>query len=243
MGTHRIYQDTALQSGATITLSPGATHYLAQVRRLHADEPLILFNGLGGEYSAQILDISKNKINVKVGSYHDVNVESSCQTILVQGVARGEKMDLIVQKAVELGVTEISPILTERCTVKLDAEKKIKRQKHWQEIIISACEQCGRNIIPKINLPMDFSEWIKNFKGRGILLSPKGKNKMGDLNFTEQETLNIVVGPEGGLSPQEVDICLKRNFFTLNLGPRVLRTETAPLVTLAVLQSHFGDLK
>lgn len=151
-------------------------------------------------------------------------------------------MDLIIQKAVELGVKKIMPLFTERSNVKLDAEKRSKRQQHWQAVAVSACEQSGRNFVPQVLAPLSLAEWLKNFEGVGFTLSPYSENKISDLQLSSSSKITLLIGPEGGLSEAEVKMAELKNFLPLKLGPRILRTETAPLAAIAALQTLFGDL-
>lgn len=242
MPTPRIYQPLPLHENETLTLSLSAAHYLGNVRRLHEGDPIIIFNGEGGEYHASVLVLKKEKLTVKIGAFYAVKNESPLWIELAQGIARGEKMDLIIQKAVELGIKRIIPLFTERSNVKLEPDKRIKRQQHWQAVAISACEQSGRTIIPEITPPFALGEWLKNFTGRGLTLSPRDTTRISDLKITSDEPLTLLVGPEGGLSEAEIALTQQKHFQALNLGPRILRTETAPLAALAALQARFGDL-
>lgn len=242
MSTPRLFQQISLHENITLTLSLDAAHYLGHVRRAKENDALIIFNGEGGEYHAKILSIKKNKFTVKILSHEAVNRESPLNLHLAQGVARGEKMDFIVQKAVELGIKKITPLLTERSTVKLDADKRIKKQQHWQAVAISACEQSGRNLVPEICLPLTLTQWLETFQGFGMMLSPYGDRQILDLSMPNEDSLTLLVGPEGGLSAEEVTQLQRKEFISLKLGPRILRTETAPLAVIAILQARFGDM-
>ncbi len=242
MPTPRIFQKIPLQIDETITLTLESAHYLGNVRRTRENDDVIIFNGEGGEFLAKVLLIKKDKFTLKILSFRNINNESPLNIHLAQGIARGEKMDFIIQKSVELGIKKIMPVFTERSTVKLEHEKKIKRQEHWQSAAISACEQSGRNFIPEITVPIEFGAWIRNFSGKGIILSPYSTSKLSTLSFEQSEPITILVGPEGGLSEAEVNLALESDFTSINLGPRILRTETAPLAILAMLQSRFGDM-
>ncbi len=242
MSIPRIYQPISLSSGETQTLTLSAAHYLGQVRRTREGDSVILFNGNGGEYQAEVLSLKKDKITVKIGSFSEVHNESPLSVELAQGIARGEKMDFIIQKAVELGAKRIIPLFTERSNVKLDPDKRLKRQQHWQAVAVSACEQSGRAVIPEVALPIELGAWLKTFKGRGLTLSPLDNTRISGLEVQKGETLTLLVGPEGGLSAAEVALTEQKDFSPLNLGPRILRTETAPLAALALLQARFGDL-
>lgn len=242
MPTPRIFQALPLQVGETLTLSLDAAHYLGAVRRVREGDPIIIFNGEGGEHQAQVITIKKEKFTVCIGAYQEVKTESSLEIQLAQGVARGEKMDFIIQKAVELGIKKIIPLFTERSNVKLDADRGSKRQQHWQAVAISACEQSGRAFVPTVSLPLHFSTWLKGFQGLGLTLSPYSKNKSADLNLTSHSVVTLLIGPEGGLSETEVQMAEQQHFTSLNLGPRILRTETASLAAITALQTRFGDL-
>jgi len=238
----RIFQNITLHEGETLSLTLDAAHYLGNVRRTHEGDLITIFNGRGGEYQAQVLTIKKDKFTIKIGSFQELTLESPLNIHLAQGIARGEKMDLIIQKAVELGVKKIIPLFTERSNVKLDAERRDKRQQHWQAVVVSACEQSGRNFIPEVAAPIDLQMWLRNFQGQGLTLSPYSNNKISDLKMVNDEIITLLVGPEGGLSEEEVKLTEKHHFLPLNLGPRILRTETAPLAAIAALQTRFGDL-
>jgi len=238
----RLFQNLALREGETLTLSLNATHYLAHVRRLQEGDSLLIFNGEGGEYQAQVLQIKKEKLTLKLGLYQEVKNEPELHLELAQGIARGEKMDLIIQKAVELGIKKIIPLFTERSTVKLESDKREKRRQHWQSVAISACEQSGRAWVPSVILPQNLSAWLKDFQGQGLTLSPASTNRVSQLEIPKDRHLTLLVGPEGGLSEAEVCLAEQKKFLALNLGPRILRTETAALVAITALQTRFGDL-
>lgn len=236
----RIYQAGALAIGQ-LQLEEKAGHHLARVLRAEVGDEIILFNGEGGEYQSVIRDISKKHVEVELLTFNPRDVESPVTLILAQGIARGEKMDFIIQKAVELGISEIFPITTERCNVRLDREREKKRLLHWQAVVISACEQSGRNTLPILHAPMPLQSWVSACSAeQKYILSPHVDNKL----VTPQQkpaSIAILVGPEGGLSDAEMSAAAKQNFHSLNLGPRILRTETAALAALAVLQCQFGD--
>ena len=160
---------------------------------------------------------------------------------LAQGIARGEKMDFVIQKAVEMGVTQIYPVITERCNVRLDSEREQKRLQHWQAVVVSACEQSGRNYVPIVHAPMKLNLWLDSVNAdKKFVLSPHVENKLQE-KMAQPASIAILIGPEGGLSDQEVSAASQHGFTALQLGPRVLRTETAALAALAVLQFQFGD--
>lgn len=240
----RIYQNTSLENQSTIRLDEKATHHLARVLRAAIGDQLTIFNGQGGEYEAVIAHIDKKAVTVELQRFIDKEVESPIHLHLAQGIARGEKMDFIVQKAVELGVSRIIPLVTERCNVRLSGEREEKRIEHWQSIIISACEQSGRNKLPDISAPQTLNEWLAAVKvDHAFVLSPHVDQKLADVSIANQSSVAVLIGPEGGLSDQEVMMANQKGFASLNLGPRVLRTETATIAALSVLQSCYGDLK
>lgn len=242
MSIARIYQKISLKIGEKITLDEGASHHLSRVLRAHVDDLFTIFNGEGGEFSAQIIEINKKNIVAKIQIFTDKNVESPLNLTLAQGIARGEKMDFIVQKAVELGVKTIIPLITERCNVRLDREREAKRLQHWQAILIGACEQSGRNFIPEITAPKIFSEWILVAKAaQKFVLSPHFSASKNTENQQNEGSCIVLIGPEGGLSDGEVASAIQQGFDPLLLGPRVLRTETATIAALSYFQVRFGD--
>ncbi len=240
MPVARIYQSGPLAQGMC-ELAEDASHHLARVLRAAVNDEVILFNGEGSEYHAVIRAISKKGVSAEIVKVIERDVESPVKIILAQGIARGEKMDFIIQKAVELGVSEIYPLVTERCNVRLDHEREQKRLQHWQAVVISACEQSGRNRLPVLHAPEKISAWIEEVSADyKFVLSPHVDSKLHDIKKSDS-SIAILVGPEGGLSDLEVQAALRQNFSALQLGPRVLRTETAALAAISVLQYQCGD--
>jgi len=245
----RIYQSTRLTVGETLSLTADAANHLVRVLRLLAGAEIRVFNGEGGEFSAQIIAIDKKQVLVEIGKYSVVNTESAFRVHLGQAIARGEKMDYILQKTVELGVSKITPLLTTRCGVQLSKERWDKRLRHWQAIIINACEQCGRDKIPMITLPILLQDWLvnsfdKNFSGcRKFVLDPAAPQKLSAFSsvFQSLPAVKLLVGAEGGLTESEINLAVQNDFAAVCLGPRILRTETAAVVALAALQSYGGD--
>lgn len=239
MPVSRIFQSGSIAIGM-LQLDEKASHHLARVLRVSLGENIILFNGEGGEYHAVIRQINKKNIVAEVLKFADRNVESPVKIILAQGLARGEKMDFVIQKAVEMGVSEIVPVITERCNVRLDQEREQKRMQHWQAVVISACEQSGRNRLPVMHAPIELEEWMEKTDAEmKFVLSPHAAEKLHDVK--RASSVAVVIGPEGGLSEAEIQAAQRKGFSALNLGPRILRTETAALAALAVLQFVFGD--
>ncbi len=232
-----MYLPAALETGAEIVLTEERAHYLLSVLRLKRGEFLSVFDGRGGEYGAELIAASCRQARLKIGSFRAREVESPLPIHLGLAVVKGEKMDLSVQKATELGVTSIAPLLTERCAVRLAGKEEFKL-KHWQKIAIAACEQCGRNKIPQILPPQPFDRWVA-VQSRGVLLDPVGTPFT---RLTQPERgLTLLVGPEGGLSAEERRRALEAGFIAASLGPRILRVETAVVAALSLAQALWGD--
>ena len=243
MPQSRIYQPVSLSVDSELELDEAASHHLARVLRIQQGEMIRLFNGEGGEYTAKVVAIGKRKVTAHIQEFYDHNVESPLQLCLAQGISRGEKMDYTIQKAVELGVSHIFPLLTERCNVKLDDERKQKRTAHWQSIIQSACEQSGRNRIPTLAEPQTLTQWLHSTQpDYGFILAPKAPQKLHEFKVPATAKITLLIGPEGGLSDQEINQAVEKKFIPLSLGPRILRTETAAVAALTALQCFFGDL-
>jgi len=243
MRTIRIYVEQPLSVGTPVTLAQQAAEHVSRVLRLSSGDPLVLFNGDGHDYAATLSEVGKRQVTATVEGRKEVLCESPLPLVLAQGVARGEKMDLIVQKATELGVSAIVPLITERSEVKLDGERAAKRLAHWQAVIASACEQCGRAVLPRIVAPMPLTGWLTTLADDGALrlaLLPEGDRRPRDLSPTSAGAI-LVVGPEGGLGERDVACLAAHGFRGLQLGPRILRTETAGLAGLAALQALHGD--
>lgn len=240
----RVYVAGALVSGREIDLPAQAGEHLVRVLRLERGHPLVLFNGDGGEYAATITALAKRGVTVQVGERRaDADRESPLRLVLAQGIARGDKMDWVLQKATELGVERIVPLITERTEVRLDADRAERRLAHWQAVLAGACEQSGRNRLPELAAPVRLAHWAASLgaeAGRRLALDPTGDRRASDLPRIEAATL--VVGPEGGLSDQDLAVLRQAGFDGLRLGPRILRTETAGLAAIAALQALHGDL-
>src|SRR5215469_7838173 len=238
----RVYVDAALESGMRLSLPASAAGHLTRVLRLRPGAALILFNGRGGEYAASLERAAGSKATVEVGEHQAIERESPFPLTLAQGVSRGERMDLVVQKATELGVTRLVPVLTERSVVRLDEEQSDRKSSHWRAIVTAACEQCGRNRLPEVALPAQLREFLRQPAGESVrlLLSPAATRRIEDVP-RPASSVTVLIGPEGGLSDEEQADALTYGFTAVNLGPRVLRTETAAIVALALLQRQFGD--
>lgn len=239
----RIYQDfSGATKGLTLFLNDDAHHHLFTVLRCHEGEEIILFNGQGESWHARITQLIKKSGKMQLLEKLSDNPESSLPIHLAQAISKGDRMDFIMQKATELGVTSITPIISERCHIKLDQERWEKKTKHWQQIIIHACEQCGRNTLPILHPVIALSTWLtQEQSGLKLILSPKATQTLTKIPQPDQVTL--LIGPEGGLSQQEIAwACERFDFQAMRLGPRVLRTETAAVAALSVIQYEWGDL-
>ncbi len=241
----RVFVDDPLAPGELLSLPPGPAQHLTRVLRLDAGDALTIFNGRGGEYAAGIETVRRGQVSVHVGAHHAIERESPLATTLLQGLARGEKMDQVLQKATELGVTRVVPVMTARSTVKLDAESAPRKQQHWQGVVIGACEQSGRNRIPEVAPPQALAAALAATDAalRLVLAPDEGAASLQSLLATgNPDSLALLVGPEGGLDEEEIRAAELAGFIRCRLGPRVLRTETAALAALAALQFARGDL-
>ena len=244
MSDSRIYLDAPLEQGGSVALPEGPFRHLVQVLRMQAGDALIVFNGQGGEYEAQIETVTKRGATLSVGVFHDADRESPLHVTLVQGISKGDRMDWAIQKAVELGVSAIVPVLTERCNVNLDRERQDKKLDHWRGVVISACEQSGRTRLPSLAAPLRLSDWWRESAGTATryLLDPQGSMPLA-LAPQSTQGCTLVVGPEGGLSAAEIRVGAEAGCIRVRMGPRILRTETAGVAALAMLQGLAGDLR
>jgi len=240
----RIYVPQTLRPGREVELPLQAGEHLARVLRLDRGHPLRLFDGSGDEYEAELASLAKRQVTARVlESAAAEDRESPLRITLAQGIARGEKMDWILQKATELGVACIVPVVTDRTEVKLDAERAERRVAHWEAVVASACEQCGRSRLPEVREPVKLADWAASLDesaGLRLALDPAGERAPRDLPASTRATL--AVGPEGGLSAHDLATLRAAGFHGLRLGPRILRTETAGLAALAAMQALLGDL-
>lgn len=244
MKNRRIYIAQNLQAGERFELPKNAAHHLSTVLRVRPGEMLSLFNGRGGEYQAEIVALEKRAVTVEVLEHDLIERESPLKITLLQSLSRGQKMDLTIQKAVELGVQRIVPLATERSNVKLSDERQEKRVQHWQGIIISACEQCGRNQIPELMPVLSLQDYLKDdeliAKGVKWVLQPGGVTTLKEIT-TPPSLLQLLVGCEGGFTADELQQLQAAGFTNVCLGPRVVRTETAALMAVAAIQALWGD--
>jgi 16S rRNA (uracil1498-N3)-methyltransferase len=244
MRVPRIYTDQPLRPGHEVLLPEQAGEHVARVLRLERGHALILFNGDGHEYDARLGALAKRAVTAEILATRDVDREARLELTLAQGIARGEKMDWILQKATELGVARIVPIVTERTEVKLDEERAERRLAHWTSVIAGACEQSGRTRLPALEPPQRLDRWLSTLADTPALrlaLMPEGSLQLRQLPEMDDGAI-LVVGPEGGLSDHDTALLAQTGFRGLRLGPRILRTETAGLAALAALQAFYGDL-
>ena len=244
MSRTRLFSPVPLSANTDFTLAGDQARYIGRVLRLKPGDEFTIFDGTGGEYPATVATVSKSQVQIKTAAKVEKNAESPLSIHLLQGVSRGERMDFVVQKATELGVQRITPVLTEFSVVKLDSKRAEKRVQHWSNIAISTCEQCGRNILPVIDAPQPLRNWIGDnlvSANTRILLRPDANISLGSATKPEG-TVTLLIGPEGGFSDAEYEQAEIAGFKTAGFGPRILRTETAAIAAIAVLQSLHGDL-
>lgn len=238
----RIYQAIPLKENCTIELDNNASHHVANVLRAEPNDIVTIFNGLGGEYTGTITTITKKSVHVSISDFNPRETESPLDLCLIQGISRGEKMDFTIQKAVELGVKKIIPVFTERCNVKLDHERLEKRVEHWRAIVISASEQSGRNKLAEVLMPCSLEKLFPTLNTSWkFVLSPYATKKLNQCEIDKEQSVALLIGPEGGLSEKEIILAETNGFIGLNVGPRIMRTETAGIAMIAILQNKFGD--
>ena len=240
MRVSRVYTSAALTLGKQVELDEENGHYLRTVLRLKKDTEIILFDGKGGEYLSTVSEVNRKTVIIAVNQWLDRSVESSLLVTLGLGISRGDRMDLTVQKAVELGVNFITPLLTERCVVQFKGEKKPQRLLHWQKIVQHATEQSGRTILPVLTEIEQLQFWVGRQNGLKVFLDPYADLTLIDVAPIDMK-VTLLTGPEGGFSAQERDIAKAAGFIPVRLGSRILRTETASLAALAAVQMLWGD--
>lgn len=243
MATPRFFSPIKLSIGQHALLSENAATHATRVLRLKVGDSLTLFNGDGYDYFCELISLKKSEVMTIVKAQHLVNNVSCLNIQLLQGISSGERMDYTIQKAVELGVNSIQPLATERSVVKLNQDRAEKRLHHWQNIAISACEQCGRALIPQVHAPLAIAEWLSRNPANNITriqLNPIGAKKLSELTKPTGE-IQLLIGAEGGLSAGEIKLVSQHNFHSVVLGPRILRTETAALSAIAAMQTLWGD--
>jgi 16S rRNA (uracil1498-N3)-methyltransferase len=245
----RVYVDTPVAAGTRLVVEGSAANHIARVLRLRSGDALTVFDGSGGEFGARIEEFRKEAVVVAVEEHRPLDRESPLPLTLTQGISRGERMDWIIQKATELGASRIVPVFTKRSVVRLDEKQAERKLQHWRAIAVAACEQCGRNRIPDLAAPVDFFDMLPaDPSGRPdssgstrLLLSPSGDLRIDDLQDVGTG-ITVLIGPEGGLEDVEQEAAIAAGFKAVRLGPRVLRTETAAIAALTIIQRYFGDL-
>ena len=238
----RIYSSDSLICGQQISLDEQAVTHLVRVLRMQDGDPFRLFNGDGCEYAAELRVLSKKQAEAVIGEVLREDAPLPLQLHLGQVISKGDRMDFTIQKATELGISAITPLTSERCDVRLKGERIEKKMEHWQKVAISACEQSGRNTVPVIHEPMTLSNWLEQVEAdKKLLLHPHNQQPLESSDAPA--SVALLVGPEGGFSDLEVGLCQQQGFDGLLLGPRILRTETAALTALSVLQYVWGDFR
>jgi 16S rRNA (uracil1498-N3)-methyltransferase len=236
----RIHCDVRLGPGAQFALAPEAAQHVSKALRLKTGDALTVFDGRGGEYEAVIQRVDRERVDVKVGAARDVERESALAIGLVQGLPEADKMDWIIQKAVELGVGWIQPLVCDRSVVRLAGERAARREAHWRRVAVAACEQSGRNRIPEVRATLAYQSWIAEPSQLPRWMLQPGAPALAS-HAAPAGPFELLVGPEGGLSDRERELALYRGCEPVALGPRVLRTETAPLAALAAIHALWGD--
>ena len=241
MRTIRSFVDQPLAIGQRFALPEATSNHLLRVLRLEIGDSCVLFNGDGHDYPARILGLHKRGAEVEIIASCEVRNESPLRITLVQGIARGEKMDLILQKATELGVAVVAPVVTDRTEVKLDGERSDKKMNHWRGVAAAACEQCGRARLPEILEPQPLERFAASVRGgRRFVLDPRAGISAAQIALAD-ESLTLAIGPEGGFSEHDLAILRVAGYVGLKLGPRILRTETAGMAAIAAFNALYGD--
>ena len=235
----RFHLDAPLRAGGVCTLSEDAAHHAVHVLRLREGDEVTLFNGRGGEFAARIASMQRLRISIDLLQHRAVERESPLRITLVQGVSAGERMDSTVRKAVELGVAEVQPVLAARSVARPKGDRAENRRSHWQKIVISACEQCGRNRVPEVQALVSLDDYRPG-SGTKILLSPASQRPLSKLTGAESQII-LAAGPEAGFTEEEEARLVETGFVPASLGPRILRTETAAVAALAALNALRGD--
>lgn len=237
----RVYQAVSLSIGSDITLDATASQHLLKVLRLREGAAVIVFDGHGISFEGTLVTVNAKSAVVRLHEQIDQQTESPLQLHVGLGISKGERMDYAIQKLVETGVHSVTPLTTERTVVKLDSKREQTRLQHWQGVIISACEQCGRCVLPQLHAVSDISQWTSNVAAeRKLVFDASGTSELKTLQPVPH-TVAVLIGPEGGLSEQEVDYACRHDFLNVRLGPRILRTETAAVAISAALQTLWGD--
>jgi 16S rRNA (uracil1498-N3)-methyltransferase len=239
----RVWIDAALAAGEILELPAEAGAHVAKVLRARSGDGVVVFNGDGREFSGEIASVRGARVTVSLGQAQFVDRESPLAVALVQCIPRGDRMDFIVQKATELGVARIVPVLSQRSVVRLDARQSAAKAEHWRAVAVAACEQCGRNRLPVVEAPRALLDHLGAPPPGGLrlVLDPEAADR-GTVTGGEAGG-EIAIGPEGGFTPEELEAFRIADFLSLRLGPRVLRTETAAIAAIAWLQTRYGDMR
>jgi 16S rRNA (uracil1498-N3)-methyltransferase len=243
MSPTRLFSPVPLQPKSVFTMDSGQARYLTRALRLRPGDSLTLFDGTGGEYPAKILTAGKSAVEVETGDLAESSTESNLSLRLLQGISKGDRFDTVVQKTTELGVQRISPVQSDYSVVKLDKAKAAKRGEHWQKIAQSACEQCGRNVVPRIDALVLMNEWFEQNEEDNttrLILMPNASTSLSALT-RPAGAVTLLIGPEGGFSDVEQEHALASGFVAVAIGPRVLRTETAAIAAITIVQTLWGD--
>jgi len=245
MRLSRIFIPEGLAVGEIVVLKGQAAHYLTRVLRLSVTDAVTLFNGNGEDYSGVVHEIDRQRVLVSLSAKQVPGTESPLKIMLVQAISRGERMDYTVQKAAELGVYSVQPLFTSRVAVKLDEKRRVKRLEHWRGVVTSACEQCGRAVLPQILEPLSLSDWLADeddtqHDTQRLVLDPDAGLKLSKCKIPG-DSVSVLVGPEGGFSPDEIMQVTAKGVTGVSLGPRIFRTESAGPAAIAVLQVIAGD--
>jgi len=241
----RFFCPPPIPASGSFYLPPNAVHHATRVLRLRQADPVQIFDGLGKEFHGVIAELGNKHVKIDGISVVDIDRESPLDVQLAQALTNSEKMDWVMQKATELGVTEIQPVVTERSVARLAADRIAKRIEHWQQVAISACEQCGRNILPQINTPLDIMEWLQRMRDKPFskyILLPEGTASLSS-QTKPQGKVALLTGAEGGFSQAESEAAQLCGFITIRMGSRVMRTETAAIAGIAALQTLWGDFQ
>ena len=238
----RVYLDAALSPGSVVDLPPETASHVAKVLRARVGDELILFSGDGREFMGSVESVRGSRVTASVGGATPIDRESTLAITLVQCIPRGDRMDFIVQKATELGVARIIPVLSQRSVVRLDADQAASKAAHWRAVAISACEQCGRNRLPLVDAPVPLVNYLGDSTNEGPRLVLEPDSQAADVPRLSN-TAEIAIGPEGGFTPEELEALRIAAFTRIRLGPRILRTETAAIAALTWLQTQYGDMR
>lgn len=241
MPTPRIFQNQPLLEGTILELDESGSHHIGTVLRMAVGEPVVLFNGTGGEYYGTVNAIDKKSVRVSLDFFNDTDRTPPLHIHLGQVMGKGDRMDYALQKAVELGVSEITPLTSHHCEVSLKGDRLTKKMQQWRHLLISACEQSGLNIIPTLNPPLPVHQWVGSVQAERKWILHTDNEPANPFQGAAPASVCFAVGPEGGFADEEVALAREQGFAVVTLGPRVWRTETAPVVMLSLIQMAWGD--